>query len=117
MPRSRIDEENLLAEMLEDLSKASGLDIGEILADTFPDEEELEIPGFSMTSERGERDLDDDDRDVTPFTTSGIFEEETDAEELEIDNDYSDDTEEYFDDLFDDLDVDPNDEEDIYGDD
>lgn len=78
--RSKAEEENLLAEMLEDLSKASGVDLGEILASQ--DEEPEEFQDYP------------------------IGEEPTEDEELDTSNEHSSNTDEYFNDLFDDIGVD-----------
>lgn len=83
--------ENLIIDLLEGLAEESGIDFGEILSDA------LEIPG-----------------DVETYP---LDEEPTDDEPLDMDNDYSDRSDDYFDHLFDDLDVDYTAEQDQYGDD
>jgi hypothetical protein len=117
--RGKKAEENLLALLLEDISKVSGVDLGEILADTFPEDEPdevLDFPQFVMRERKIEEDLgepDDDDTVFPKFKSTKIFEEEVDAESLDLSNEHTD-TADYFDDLFDDLDIEPADEEDIY---
>lgn len=85
--RDNEQEENLLADMLEDFSNLSGIDFGEILADQ-PEDEFEEFP---------------------------VHDEPTESEELDLDNDYGSDVDDYFDNLFDDIDVDIDSEE-GYGD-
>lgn len=91
MPRRTLDEE-LLAEMLEDLAEQSGIPFGDIMASQFEEPE-------------------------PEFTTGEIGEEELEEarEQFTLENDYDVDSGDYLDDLMDDVDVDPGDE-DIYTD-
>lgn len=92
MPRSKAQEENLLAELLEDLSKLSGVDMGEILSDSMSEESE----------------------DEGEFREFEIHEEPHEGEEFDIDSEAGDFSD-YLYELFDDLDVDMDDS-DAYGD-
>jgi len=94
------DDEEILARMLEDLAKVSGMDLGEILADIPED--------FSIT---------DPIESGASFFDFPIQEEPTEGAEFDISNTYSDDIDEYFDDLMDDIDVNAAEEEDIYSED
>jgi hypothetical protein len=91
MPRSLKEwQDEIAANLLEDLERLTGVSIGEMMAD------EIKEPG---------------EYEVYP-----VYEEPTEDEPLDIDTDYEGDTDDYFDELFDDLDVDV-DQEDGYGDD
>lgn len=84
-------EEELAAEMLEDLEELSGISIGEMLSDA------LDIPDFEEYP---------------------VYEEPTEDEPLDpYTPEEGLDTDEYFDALFDEIDVDADAEVDSYGDD
>lgn len=90
MPRPLAEyQENVAAEMLEDLSRITGIPLDEIISS-------------GMAEELG------DDFKETP-----IYEEETESEELDLDT-YDNDVDDYLDDFVDERDI--GDEEDAYGD-
>lgn len=92
------DDDDALAEMLDALSEASGIDLGDIMQDQ-PDEEPKEDLGELSSFEEGE-----------------IGElEDTVEDDLDMENNYGDGFEEYLSDLFDDMDVDTG-ENDAYAD-
>lgn len=84
-------DNELAEEMLLDLAEESGISIDELLADAIE-----EIPSFEEFP---------------------VYEQPTEDSPLDLDNPYGEDTDEYFDALFDDIDVDADSEEDSYGDD
>ena len=96
MPRPLSDwQDEIAAGILEDLEEITGVSIGEMMAD--------EIEALAEVEEEYE---------VFP-----VYEEPTESEELDLDNDYDSETSDYFNELFDDLDVDADEEIDAYGDD
>jgi len=96
MPRPLSDwQDEIAAGILEDLEEIAGVSIGEMMAD--------EIEALAEVEEEYE---------VFP-----VYEEPTESEELDLDNDYDSETSDYFNELFDDLDVDADEEIDAYGDD
>lgn len=99
MPRPLTDwQDEIAAEMLEDLESITGVSIGEMLADdlaaNLPPETSVE------PSEH--------------YEIYRVYEEPTESEEIDLDSEAGD-TADYFDALFDDIEVDP-DEQDAYGD-
>lgn len=86
-------QDEIAAGMLEDLEEITGVDIGEMMADEL------------------EKVLDD----APDFEEFPVYEEPEEGEELDIDSDWGD-TDDYFDELFDDLDINPAEEQDQYGD-
>ncbi len=97
MPRPLKDwQEEIAAEMLDDLEKITGVSIGEMMADDLEE-----------TPERG----------AGEYETYPVYEEPTEDHDLDLDNPDGEDTDEYFDVLFDDIDVDADKEIDQYSED
>lgn len=105
MPRSRNDwDEELAAGMLEDLEKITGVSIGEMMADEI---EELAGPRTQELMRADEE---------GSFEIFPVYEEPTEDEPFDLKNPDGMDTDNYFDELFDYIEVD-GDSEDSYGDD
>lgn len=102
MPRPLSEwQDEIAAEMLSDLAQISGVSVGEMLVDDLNEH----LPELPEPPES-----DEGDYEVFP-----VYDEPTESEDLDLDSDYGD-TGDYFDEFFDDLDID-SDQEDSYGDD
>lgn len=106
MPRSRAEwDEELAAGMLEDLEEITGIGIGEMMADALEDISPVRESDLDRADEGGE------------FEVFPVYEEPSESEELDLDNPDGTDTDEYFDVLFDEIDVDMDVEVDQYSED
>lgn len=106
MPRALHEwQDEIAAEMLADLESISGISIGEMLADDLAQHTPEEVyPGeLERISPEGD------------FEIFPVYEEPTESEDIDVDSDEGS-TRDYFDELFDDLDIDTADAEDMYGD-
>lgn len=104
MPRSRAEwDEELAAEMLEDLEELSGISIGEMMADALEERPEVSPDELRRADEEGQ------------FDVFPVFDEPTEDRPLDLENPDGEETEDYFDILFDEIDVDQE-EVDQYGD-
>lgn len=114
-----MEEDDLLAEMLEDFAKLSGEDLGDILAEGFEAEEtEKEQESFAEGMLEDLADITGEDIAdlISDFEVFPVYEEPEEGEPLEMDSDAGD-TDEYFDDLFEDMDIDADEELDPYSED
>ena len=95
MPRPLEEwQDEIAAEMLEDLEEITGVSIGEMLSEDLAEQ------------------IEDAEKEYEVYP---VFEEPSESEELDMDSDAGD-SEDFYDDLFDDLDIDADTENDIYGD-
>lgn len=93
-----MDEDNLYA-MLEEFAKLSGESIDDIIAEGLAEEIE---PAASQYEE---------------FELDQLESEDTIEDEFSLDNPWTDDVDDYIDEVFDDVDVDPDSETDWYSED
>jgi hypothetical protein len=99
-------EEEGIAQLLTELAKVSGLDIGEILDESEPRKSD---------SQTDSEDYDEPDSPQSTGYSEGV-EEDTEEGDFDLDNDYGDSIDDYTDDLMNDLDIDPETETDPYAD-
>lgn len=110
MPRPLSEwQDEIAAEMLEDLEEITGVSIGEMMADALEIPEPLE-PSDVSPSELYRAD------ESGEFEVFAVYDEPTEDRPLDMDNPNGMDTDDYFDVLFDHIDVDADTEVDTYGD-
>lgn len=93
-----MDDDNLL-EMLEDFAELSGESIDDIITEGLAEELEPEAGGYEE------------------FELDELASEDTIEDEFSLSNPWGDDVADYMDEVFDDVDVDPDVETDYYGED